>query len=133
MKFLRKREAENPEEEEQLTGRARGIGRFTIGAIVNIVISLDFVALVFASLVVIGTVGTVQHDLFGISVYYDPPNNRSAYVCYFYSLCFNETCTKITPGASHSCDASLAGFVFIIIMAVAFFISLVVKAILHHE
>ena len=128
MKFFRKKGADQ-EEGEQLTGRGgSGIARFTIGAALNLLISLDFLALMLTSVVVIGTVGTVQHDLASDKNY----NNQST-VCYFFSSCSNPSCSGFTPGASHACDASMVGFAFVVVLALAFIISLIVKAVLHHE
>ena len=134
MKFFKKNEGSEGER-EQLSGGGHGIVRFTIGAAVNLIITLDFLALLIASVVVIGTIGTVQYDL-SHSQNYSTANST---VCFFYSSCSklhkNDTnsCTGFTPGASHACDASMVGYAFIMVLALAFCISLIVKAVLHQE
>ena len=132
MKFMRKREESNPEEQETLTGRSR-LG-FSIGMIINLVISVDFLAVIVASLVVIGTVGTVQNELSGVHTF---TTNTS---CYLYSACTKSTnpnitndCSGFSPGGAHTCAVTMVGFAFVIVMGFAFAISLIVKAVLRHE
>ena len=131
MKFMRKREESNPEEQETLTGKSR-LG-FSIGMIINLVISVDFLAVIVASLVVIGTVGTVQNELSGVNTF---TTNTS---CYLYSSCkpINQSipndCSGFAPGGAHTCAVSMVGFAFVIVMGFAFAISLIVKAVLRHE
>ena len=129
MSFLRKREDSNPEEQEHLTGNAR-IARFSIGSALNLIISVDFLAIFIASLVVIGTVGTTQMNLGGVA------NATSS--CYLYSHCAKVTnvtgdCPGFNPGSSLVCNTAMVGFAFIGAMGLAFVISLVIKAVLHQE
>ena len=132
---MRKREDSNPEEQETLTGRSR-LG-FSIGMIINLVISVDFLAVIVASLVVIGTVGTVQNELSGVPVHTFNTNTS----CYLYSACTKSTnpnitkdvCSGFSPGGAHTCAVTMVGFAFVIVMGFAFAISLIVKAVLRHE
>lgn len=131
MKFMRKREESNPEEQETLTGKSR-LG-FSIGMIINLVISVDFLAVIVASLVVIGTVGTVQNELSGKN------SLTTNSTCYLYSSCIplnpniTKDCSGFSPGGAHTCAVTMVGFAFVIVMGFAFAISLIVKAVLRHE
>ena len=143
MKFMRKREDSNPEEQETLTGKSRlGISMMTKprpagslrGMIINLVISVDFLAVIGASLVVTGTVGTVQNELSGVHTF---TTNTS---CYLYSACTKSTnpnitndCSGFSPGGAHTCAITVVGFAFVVVMGFAFAISLIIKAILRHE
>ena len=142
MKFMRKREDSNPEEQETLTGKSRlGISMMTkprpagsLGMIINLMISVDFLAVIGTSLVVIGTVGTVQNELSGVHTF------TTNSTCYLYSACTKSTnpnitndCSGFSPDGAHTCAVTVVGFAFVVVMGIAFAISLIIKAILRHE
>ena len=120
-------------EEEAIEGSGRRC-RFTIGAIINYSIAVDFVAIFIACLIVIGCIGTIQTDL---SRTFNNNNTEQGHICYMFATCPaasdpNSPCV-FQPSASHPCDGSMVGYSFIAILSIAFVISLVVKAILKHK
>lgn len=122
------------EENEELSTGTRKFGIFSVGALFNLAISVLFVAIIFAALVVIGTIGTIQNDLS-----HDPGYSGNNSGCFLFSSCVMNTtggvgkCTMFSAGSSHACSATMVWFAFIVLMSIGFIISLVVKAILKHE
>ena len=118
-------------EEEEVIGRK--ICRCTVGAIINYSIAVDFAAIFVTCIIVIGCIGSVQHDLNnGFSL----TNHSDTLLCYMFSSCEPPTpsfCNFIPEYNAHTCEGSIFGFTVIAAMSLPFAISKIVKAILNHE
>ena len=111
-------------------------GFCTLGATVNYAISLDFLAIFFCGVIIIGTLGTLQHDLYGSDTYYHNSSNLSSHICILYTTCGpndSDPCTLLQPNTSRACEGTMALFGLMGALAVVFVVSLVVKALLRHE
>lgn len=107
----------------------------SVGSIINYSIAIDFVAIFVTSLIVLGCIGTVQHDLVHNFNYNETQHDH---LCFMFA-----TCGPHKPGQNHcdfqpeysarTCDGSMVGYALIALMSVGFVISLVVKAVLSHE
>ena len=109
----------------------------TLGAAVNYAISLDFLAIFFCGVIIIGTLGTLQHDLYGNEFYHNTSSPNVSHVCILFSTCEigpdNKTCVAPKPNGSRACQATMALFGLLGVLAVIFIVSLVVKALLRLE
>ena len=131
MKFFKRKQAED-EEQQRLTETLKSREWCSIGAFVNYSISTIFIAIFLCCLIVVGTIGTIQNDLHGQPVFVN--SSRS---CYMYATCDKNPNISLkclfTPTKSHPCDGAMVLYSFIAILAIGFFISLIVKAVFNHK
>ena len=122
MNFLNRK---TPEDEEPLSGSKKRHW-CSIGAAINYGLAVDYLAIFLTCLVVVGTVGTIQKDI------KDGYPDKTGPFCYMYSSCEedNKTTCKFTGS---ECDATLVFYSFIGIMALAFAISMIIKALINQE
>ena len=132
MNFLNRK---TPEDEEPLSGSKKKHW-CSIGAAINYSLAVDYLAIFLTCLVVVGAVGTIQKD---IKDGYNDPLNKTGHFCYLYSSCNkdikvdeNTTC-RFLPSTASECDATLVCYSFIGIMALAFAISMIIKAFINQE
>ena len=126
MNFLNRK---TPEDEKPLSGSKKKHW-CSVGAAINYSLAVDYLAIFVTCLVVVGTVGTIQKDIKD-----GYPDNKTGPFCYMYSSCEgdNKTTCKFLPNTGSECDATLVCYSFIGIMALAFAISMIIKALLNQE
>ena len=131
MKFFKRKQAED-EEQQHLTNASKPREWCSIGAFVNYSITVIFIAIFLSCIVVIGTIGTIQNDLHQHNAFVN--NSRS---CYMYATCDNNPNKSLkclfAPTKNHACDGTMVAYGFIAVLAIGFFISLIIKAVLNHR
>lgn len=131
MKFLKRKQTKD-EEQQRLTDTSKSREWCSIGAFVNYSITLIFIAIFLSCIVVVGTIGTIQNDLHQETAFVN--NSRS---CYMYATCNTNPNTSLkclfAPTKSHPCDGAMVLYSFIALVAIGFFISLIVKAVLNQK
>ena len=117
----------------------------SIGAFVNYSIAVVFLATFLACVIVIGTIGTLQSHLSGYS---DPrrsgssnPNatNITRHACYLFSECSGDPVDigygkcYFKPDENSECEGTMVGYALIALVALAFIISTITKAIINQK
>lgn len=111
----------------------------SLGAIVNYTLALNFLAIFVSSIVVIGTLASLQSDLCGNDFYHNTSApNVSSHVCILYAECNNDPNNEsgpciIAPNGNRACEGTMTLFGLMMALSLAFIVSLIIKAFLRHE